>query len=121
MHAGPGTVPEPRIVELRQELPLLDIVPVRRAVLVDRVVVDLAIGSPRAHVGVVADQEHDRTVGGAADRVRTVIAHPGGVVPLDPLDPIHHVVAVRVFELVEAWNAANRSLILTATAAASGS
>ena len=67
----------------------------------------------RADVGVVADQEHDRAVRAAANRVRAVIAHARRRVAVDPLDPIHHVVAVGVLELVEAGHAARRGLILS--------
>ena len=72
----------------------------------------------RTDVGVVADQEHDRAVGTAANRVRAVIAHARRRVAVDPLDPIHHVVAVGVLQLVEAGHATRRGLILSTAPAA---
>ena len=117
VHANARAVAKPRVVELRQELPFLDVVPVRRALLVHALVGRRSGRERRADVGVVADEQHDRTVGRPPDRVRTVIAHPVRRVALDSLDRIHHVVAIRVDELVEAGRADHRSLILPAAAA----
>ena len=116
VHADARAVAEARIVERRQELTFPGVVPVRRRILVDRIVVDRR----RADVGVVADEEHDRPIGRAADGVRAVIAHAVARVALDPLDRVHHVIAVGVFELVEPGDADPDRRPLIAAAAALG-
>ena len=107
VHANPRAVAKARIVVLREELALLDVVPVRRVRLVHHVVVHRR----RADVRVVADEEHDRSVRAAANGVRTVVAHAGTRVALNALDRVHHVVAVGVLELVEARDTGRGILI----------
>ena len=83
---------------------------------IDRVVVHRR----RAEVGVVADEHHDRSVRPATNRMRAVIAHAVRRVPRDPFDRVHHVVAVRILQLVEAGDAGVRlpaASAATATAA----